>query len=574
MKSQAPAPAPSIPFFIASLAGIALVFLSGVYLAFARPMGRGPDEFLHLAYIHHLINVGQLPIATLPPELNVASQESVQPPLYYTLSAIAIAPLSHILEPLSPVVFNTLTFMASRGLALENSPIFYAPPRLWPQATLVSGYLLRLLSTILGLAGFLALYLLAKSITGNQWVGLASALWLALTPTFMELASSVTNDALLIPLSAFALFFIFNPIKRTSIILGLLLGLLALTKVNGLLLVFPALWSVAASPKDRTRSTATLAGIVALIAGWWYLRNLLLYGEPTGISAMLAIEGAKGALTPQPLGRSMWEAIFIFLQSFVSAPSPYLVLGLVGLLGLILALRNPEKSRVILLLGFTFLLGIVAFLFWAGGLPHGRHARLLLPVLPGLSALWALGMASLVPKRFYALVPGLVVLVGLPGLVDGFRAPPLHENAHQFMPVLSPYDRPSIEEQTSVSFAQNLFLQGYTVEVRRENVYVSLRWSMQESPGGDVSLFVHLDREGGDRTLSQSDTFSPYDTPHLNSWRRGVEMVNVHRLRLPRRRPLWIQVGAYYRDTLERLAAVDQNGKRLLHDLVLIEILR
>jgi hypothetical protein len=178
-----------------------------------------------------------------------------------------------------------------------------------------------------------------------------------------------------------------------------------------------------------------------------------------------------------------------------------------------------------------------------------------------------------VPHRFYALLPGIVVLAGLPGLLDGFRAPPLYENAYQFIPVLSPYDRPSIEEQTSVSFSQNLVLQGYTVEPRENVLYVSLRWTLQNIPKEDISIFVHLDKRGGQQTLSQTDTFPPYDTPSIRSWPRGLEVVNLHRLRLPQRRPLWVQVGAYQRDTLQRLMAVDQNGEQLLDDLVLIDIL-
>lgn len=574
MEKQEEHLASNLPFLFSFLALGGLVFLLGVYLSFARPLGRGPDEFLHLAYIHHLINTGQLPVATLPPELNVASQESVQPPLYYLLSALDLAPIpGPFFEALSRPLLNILSFIANQGLALENSPLFDAPPYLWPHGTLVSGYLLRILSIVLGLIGLFALYLLGKDITGNQWVGLASALWLALTPAYLEVTSSVTNDSLLIPLSALALLFMLDPTGRKSMLLRILLGLLILTKLNGLLLLIPAAIAVAGPREHRLRRVATLLLVVALIAGWWYLRNLILYGEPTGISAMLAIEGAKGALASEPLARSVGEALILFAQSFVSKPAPYLVLGLIGFLGLLRIGGEAEKRRIILFLGFTTILGFLAFLLWAGGFPHGRNARLLLPVLPALSALWALGMASLVPHRFYALLPGIVVLAGLPGLIDGFRAPSLHENAYQFFPVLSPYDQPGIAEQTSVSFGENLVLQGYTLDENRETLYVSLLWTLQNNPTGEISIFVHIDSAGGERTLSQSDTFPPYDTPYIRSWPRGLEVVNVHRLRLPRRRPLWIQVGVYRWSTLERLEAVDQNGERLLHDLVLIDIL-
>ncbi|MBI2845433.1 MAG: glycosyltransferase family 39 protein [Chloroflexi bacterium] len=551
-----------------------MVFLLGFYLTFARPLGRGPDEFLHLAYIHHLINNWQLPVATLPAEANVASQESVQPPLYYLLSALTLAPLpGSFFEAWSRPLINILNFTAKQGWALENSPLFAAPPDLWPMATLVSGYLLRILSIVLGIIGFIALYLLGKHLTGNYWLGLASALWLALTPAYLETTSSVTNDALLIPLAGFTIYSLFTPGDRKTLILGLLLGLLALTKVNGLLLLLPGIIAMASPQEYRLRRVATILLLVALIAGWWYLRNLFLYGEPSGISAMLAIEAEKGALSPEPLSRSLTEAVVISLQSLVAPLRPYLFLGVIGLIGLIPALRHAEKKRVILLLAFILILGGGAFILWAGGFPHGRNARLLLPVLPALSALWAMGMASLVPKHFYALVPGIVVLGGLPGLVDGFRAPPLYENAYQFIPVLSPYDRPSIAQQTSVSFGENLVLRGYTLDENGKNLYVSLLWSLQKNPAEEISIFVHIDRAGGERTLAQSDTFPPYDTPYIRSWPRGVEVVNVHRLRLPQRRPLWVQVGAYHRETLERLVAVDQNGERLLHDLVLIDIL-
>ena len=55
----------------------------------------------------------------------------------------------------------------------------------------------------------------------------------------------------------------------------------------------------------RRAGSATLGefgvvlGIALLVAGWWYARNVVLYGEPLGVSTMLDIFGRRtGPATP------------------------------------------------------------------------------------------------------------------------------------------------------------------------------------------------------------------------------------------------------------------------------------
>src|SRR4030067_3369219 len=46
------------------------------------PLHRGPDESQHLQYVHALIDGRGLPVMRLPPEANLASQESAEPAVY------------------------------------------------------------------------------------------------------------------------------------------------------------------------------------------------------------------------------------------------------------------------------------------------------------------------------------------------------------------------------------------------------------------------------------------------------------------------------------------------------------
>src|SRR4030095_3167213 len=83
------------------------------------------------------------------------------------------------------------------------------------------------------------------------------------------------------------------PALRDALLIGAVCGLCALSKVSGIAMVALALVSIGyVNRKDRHQlliQTLAILATFVLVAGWWYLRNLGLYGEITGTARMLEI---------------------------------------------------------------------------------------------------------------------------------------------------------------------------------------------------------------------------------------------------------------------------------------------
>src|SRR5690606_20497320 len=84
-------------------------------------------------------------------------------------------------------------------------------------------------------------------------------------------------------------------------------------------------------------------GLTILIAGWWYLRNAQLYGDPTGLNVFLEIVGRRA---PPANAAQLWAERHSFTQAFwgffggvnVMMPKPvYLAFYVLGGLGILSA---------------------------------------------------------------------------------------------------------------------------------------------------------------------------------------------------------------------------------------------
>ncbi len=122
-----------------------------------------------------------------------------------------------------------------------------------------------------------------------HWRLLALGL-IAFWPQFAYLSSLVNNDNLLILVATVSLWLLLRllregPSWRVAIWLGLALGGALLAKASAMMLAFPVAL-VLLLDRRTWRYVPTIAGIVLVVAGWWYIRNTLLYADPTGIRSM------------------------------------------------------------------------------------------------------------------------------------------------------------------------------------------------------------------------------------------------------------------------------------------------
>jgi hypothetical protein len=125
--------------------------------------------------------------------------------------------------------------------------------------------------------------------------------------------------------------------------LGGVVGLAALSKLSGLLLV--ALAAITACSARRGAPTPgacsgtaalLISGTALMVAGWWYLRNWLLFGDPLLLSVMFAGVPPQAAAASMAellalapgIWRSMWAVFGWF--NVLAAPWVYWLFTLLG----------------------------------------------------------------------------------------------------------------------------------------------------------------------------------------------------------------------------------------------------
>ena len=267
-------------------------------------------------------------------------------------------------------------------------------------------------------------------------------------PGLSRLGASVNNDNLLILLSALLTLVLAGVLRgdlrrRTGALTGLLLGLTLLTK--GLALVLPlfvaAVYLVAwlrARPRPSLLAGALplglAAGVSAVVGGWWWLRNVLLFGtvQPSGLGDYWTrqVEGPPRAgfgwsgFVPewgQRFAMRFWGGL-----GYPDAPilprwltTGWLLLLLAAALaGVAFGLggRKGRLAAATLLLPALCLAGLI---FYGSGVEYNYNGRLpgiqgryVYPGLPALALLFALGLTR-VTGRVARVLPLLVVAAGL-----------------------------------------------------------------------------------------------------------------------------------------------------------------
>ncbi len=283
------------------------------------PVFEAPDESTHFFVAQHIARTGRLPVQTI----DVAArgpweQEGSQPPLYYALAAPLLHATGVDIDELDSRVNpqNSMGFPAVVG----NDNRFVHVGEAWPwPAHVWAVRLARGLSTVLGLVAVAATWGLAARVFGGHsgprshryssgpatvsaaarpWLALAATALFAFNPQVLATFSALSNDPAIIALAALALWLLARlwdgeDDRGTIVGLAIVVGLAPLAKVSGLTVLAFALATVAWVARRRRdarwglRVGSAIAAATLAISGWWYLRNVRLYGTLTGLSAML-----------------------------------------------------------------------------------------------------------------------------------------------------------------------------------------------------------------------------------------------------------------------------------------------
>ena len=453
-----------------------------------------------------------------PANVQLWRQEASQPPLYYALGALLTAPIST--DDLPGLIYRNPH--ADLGLVTADgniNMIVHTEKEAWPwQNAVLAVHLVRLMSVLISTGTVLTIYAIARAVwpASLRYALLATSL-VAFNPMFLFVSGSVNNDNLVTFLAALTIWQLTALTVRNQepsgwqfVILGALVGLASLAKLSGLgllgLVGLSLLWW---GWRYRTWRTPFMGGaivvlVAGLIAGWWYWRNLNLYGDWTGTQNMVDMMGPRlvrptaGQLLSEVPGlmRSFWG---LFGGLSVPMPSPlYWLLNLlliVGLGGLVVARVRGRTDRLPPRLGLVWpifatwlVLIVIGLVQWTLRTPASQ-GRLLFPALPALAPLWAAGWMALIPARWQMLPTlGLLLLaVWVPWAVISpayARPTPITE--------LPPRSQP-----LAVTFGNSIQLlaaEGATgADVRPgDPLPLTLYWRGIEPVDTDYSIFIHL----------------------------------------------------------------------------------
>ena len=436
----------------------------GVLYGITTPILETPDEVWHYAYVRQLAVHHDLPVVDAEGK-QPYRHEGLQPPLYYAIGSTLITWMSeHDLDQ-TPAPNPYARIGEPRAQTNDNRNAFLHPS---DEASLFQGanlaiHLLRLYSLVLGAATVILTYALAREILPERpIIALGAAAFVAFLPQFIFISAAISNDNLATLLTVGTLWQLVRIMRRgltktRSTLLGLLVGAALLTKLNTIALtplVLIALAYVVIQKRDWSSAIQgglIVAGMVALIAGWWYLRNLQLYGDLTTFSRLAVLVGER----PRSLSFLRWfnaesEGLRLSLWGLfgwfnILAPPQFYVLfdalAGVGLIGMIVALVTRRDLPAGVGLAILALWSVLIFIaLWGyASIIITSQGRLLFPALPGWAILWCWGISALIPSRVRpwtllgigaaqavvaALVPFLVIAPAYtPNLIPGNSLP-------------------------------------------------------------------------------------------------------------------------------------------------------
>ncbi len=483
------------------------------------------------------------------------------------------------------------------------------------QDTALAVHLIRFFSVLLSAGTILCTYAIARALfPGHPAIAAGAMAINAFLPMFIFISASVNNDNLVIFLSSLALLTLVRVIQRGAtpwrlLGLGAVIGLACLAKLSALGLLPLACLALAfrhGRPRPRRpepvegrvlrwlRDCALVILPAMLVSGWWYVRNWQLYGDPLGLSAMVAIAGGRPPLRSLA---DLWGEFNGFRASFWGVLGgfnillrPSWVYGLLDLLtGLALAglavgawrawrgrEAAPSHSEALPWAGLILLaawIGIeaIALLRWTS-VTLASQGRLMFAALPAICLFLTLGLTGWLPPRAqrFAIwgIGGLLFLLAASTPFTAIRP------AYTPAPLLTPADVPDSARRFDVDYGGVMRLLAFDVGQARvrpgDLLPVTLYWQMLAPTQEDFSIYLQL--FGWQQDLGQRDSYPGGGTRPTSRLVPGQVVADTYLVpvRADARgpAPAWLAAGLYRLSTQEKLPATDAHGQPVIFPIL------
>ena len=399
-------------------------FVFGALYLGATPVFEANDEIWHFGFVQHVRQHGSLPVQQFDGQDTPYQQHGSQPPLYYVLMALLTSPID---------IDDAVQYRLLNPYVNKHQPDSFGNKNLVVHDASLSrlrGAGLAVLSIrALGLAMGAATIALVFKVGGliapqRPTVAFVAAALTGLNPMFIFVSASVTNDSLAMLLNSALILLLLRTLRdgfrlRYSLAIALLFAVACLTKLT-VLAVLPVIVGAAFFAQRKTndrRGALIFFGLVVilwtLVAGWWFVRNVQIYGEPFGIITMANITGTRGMSFNlvdifadfQQFRMSFWglfgalniqvTSIFYVLLDLMTFLS---VIGFVFLILQLLAISDFAYARYelahLLTLSSAFLLAILGILIWSSLTP-ALEGRMLFPLIAVAVPLLAVGLVEI-----------------------------------------------------------------------------------------------------------------------------------------------------------------------------------
>jgi hypothetical protein len=478
----------------------------------------------------------------------------------------------------------------------------------------------------------------------RPYLALGGAAFVAFNPMFVYLSGAVNNDIVAAAAGGALLLASVRLLRddadltwRWGLLFGLLYALALMSKFNlaAMGLVVATAVTYAAWQKQQWRQWLqvglTAAVVTLLLAGWWFVRNQLLYGELTGFETMTAIWGGRDP------SQSFWLAV---------SEIPYAWTSLWGRFGYgQIPLPDAVYSGLRWFTRLALLGLFVPLLRGKSGWAEWRQTGLALALLPLAVLIYAwvlfsymmVSTAGPMGRFFFPALPafGLLIFYGLSqwfkigdaevrGLVlsgaEGGHAEVHGEKRRKESPrtthyairntsdfwaavavsislalltlvalvgyLMPAYARPAAFEDTAVSptpvaqFDAFVMLRDYEVSTTSlapgRPLDLELYWEVTARPPGDFYFFIHLIDQFGN-IIAQRDTHPGLGRFPSSQWQPGDRFVESIRLYLPETAYVpaeaSLKIGFYAPVEGYRLGVTDPDGSGLGDALTLATIL-
>jgi hypothetical protein len=573
--------------------------LAGIY-GLVAPVFEGPDEIDHILYVKHIAEGRGIPVQS--PEYAIAygfGQEGSQAPLYYALNAALVRLFRLSLADVEGMPPSNPFSTCGQPEAEYNVARYRHDPRqeAFPyQGAARAIHVMRLFSALLGGVTVVAVYAAARlAFRDAEEAGLLAAVLVAFNPQFAFMGGVINNDNLVNCLTAVAVAltvycFTRGFTWRRALVLGLVCGLAPLAKLGGLTaLAFAGMGLLAncirqiadrkSQITDRKPQIADfwpdcslfivhsslLIGAFLAVAGWWFVRNWMLYGDPTGVNMMRAIYGGRDGwpahlVIPEILTtfRSYWAAFACQLSFPTSIHWVFALLVGLGVAGFVKGWRTmPRRARWTAGLLLVWLgLVVVSWVRW-NQITYAPLGRLFFQANAAIVALLGYGLARLTSRPRHVIIgvgAGLWVLALAGALFivrPAFALPPRYPISQSPVPP-QPLPQTTFGNRiTALSYevSPRSLEPGQTLEV---TLFLQATCPLTDPAcvEEDYALALQLlsPVPGDDTTLVNFNTLPGGGNYPYCVWQPGEVVVDRYRLQVPERvaqAQAW-QVGAVF----------------------------